>query len=94
MVSIETAVCVAPLSLGNGESLLLTATQWKSGGVPHYSWVGAEVQTPHMVSIDNTEGGEQGRPCYQMVRVRVLASYLTVSDTSPMGMLGKFMTAS
>lgn len=56
MVSIDTMVWVAALSFGNVERLPLTTTQWKNGVVPHYRWVGVEVQTFHMVSTITTRG--------------------------------------
>lgn len=73
MTFTDTTVEVSlPLADTNCTGSLLTPPQWGEGGASHYSWVGLEVQAPHVVPADTMVG----RAYYQPVRMRIPAPYL------------------
>lgn len=83
--------------LSDSRSYLKLLSSWLSvtllwhrnwGGVPRYYQLVVEIQSPHMVSTDT---GRSGGVCVCgilhccLARAKVLASYLSFSDTTQVG---------
>lgn len=56
-----------------------------------YCWVEVEVQAPHVVCIDNAQGG--GWPCCYLAGMKVLVFSLALSDSTLIGSLWDLVTA-
>lgn len=61
-----------------------------SGKVPCYCWLEVEIQAPHVTSTSKARGGRW--PCGYLTDIKVLVSYLALSDTTLVGSSGDLVT--
>lgn len=61
-----------------------------SGKVPCYCWLEVEIQAPHVTSTSKARGGRW--PCGYPADIKVLVSYLALSDTTLVGSSGDLVT--
>lgn len=57
---------------------------------PFYCWLEVEIQAPHVTSTSKARGGRW--PCGYLADMKVLVSYLALSDTTLVGSSGGLVT--